>query len=135
MVALTKVKVFFSLIFLVLLRGVNMNIEKGKSNKLVYICAPLRGDIAGNIERAREYCKIALKMGYVPVSTHLMFDGILNDNIPQERQTALAAGRLLAAHCSELWVFTDTISSGMKAEIDLARRLNIPVRFMVQKAI
>lgn len=38
--------------------------------KKVYICAPLGGDIQGNLEKAKRYTKYALKCGTAPVVPH-----------------------------------------------------------------
>ena len=35
--------------------------------KKVYICAPLGGDIQGNLEKAKRYTEYALKCGTAPV--------------------------------------------------------------------
>ena len=45
---------------------------------------------------------------------------VLDDNIPNERETAL----------TELWMFSDTISDGMKGEIERASKHGIPIRFI-----
>jgi hypothetical protein len=96
--------------------------------KLIYICAPLKGDIAVNIANAREYCKAVIKAGMVPIAPHVMLDGILNDDIPEERQAALEMGIELVNCCDELWIFTSCISQGMKNEIDRAKRVGIPTK-------
>lgn len=98
------------------------------SKKLIYICSPLKGDIAANIAKAREYCKTVLSMGYIPIAPHVMLDGILNDENPAERKTALEMGLELVVHCDELWIFSEVVSVGMQAEIDLARERDIPVK-------
>ena len=38
--------------------------------KKVYICAPLGGDIQGNLEKAKRYTEYALKCGTAPVVPH-----------------------------------------------------------------
>jgi hypothetical protein len=105
-----------------------MNGKTGDHKKLVYICAPLKGDIAGNIAKVREHCKTVLSMGCIPIAPHVMFDGVLNDDNPHERQTALDMGLELVTRCNELWIFTKIVSQGMQDEIDLAKRIGIPVK-------
>ena len=39
----------------------------------VYIASPLRGDIEGNIKRAKEYCHFAIKQNAVPMCPHIYF--------------------------------------------------------------
>ena len=36
----------------------------------VYICSPLRGDIAANLEKAKRYAKYAFECGAAPVVPH-----------------------------------------------------------------
>lgn len=105
-----------------------MNGRTADGKKLIYICSPLKGDIAGNIAKAREYCKTVLQMGCIPIAPHVMLDGILNDENPHERQTALEMGLSLVTRCNELWIFSKVVSQGMQAEIDLARERHIPVK-------
>ena len=86
--------------------------------KKVYICSPLRGDIEGNIERAKGYCKQAICEGCFPIAPHIYFTQFMDDTIAEERELAMAMGIELLDMCNELWVFGDTISEGMRAEID-----------------
>lgn len=95
--------------------------------KLVYVCSPLRGNIEKNIARAKDYCRSVIIAGYVPLAPHVALN-VLDDNKPSERQTALALGQELLQRCDELWVFGNVVSMGMAAEIDLAQRINIPVK-------
>lgn len=43
----------------------------------VYICSPYRADtpegIQANERKAKQYCKIACKAGYIPIAPHLYF--------------------------------------------------------------
>ena len=94
--------------------------------KLIYVCSPVKGDIEENITRAKDYCKTVLIMGYIPIAPHVAFDGILNDKVQQERETALAIGLELVKRCDEVWVFGNVISEGMQGEIELAKQIGIP---------
>ena len=98
--------------------------------QVVYICSPFRGDIAGNIEKARTHCKVALERGYIPYASHLAFIDILDDNTPTERETALQAGLEMVRRCNQLWVFGDTVTEGMKREIEEASARRIPIKFL-----
>ena len=75
--------------------------------KKVYICAPLGGDIQGNLEKAKRYTEYALKCGTAPVVPHF-YALCLNDDIPSEREIGLSAG--------------------MRREIDFCKNLNIKTR-------
>ena len=89
--------------------------------KKVYICAPLGGDIQGNLEKAKRYTEYALKCGTAPVVPHF-YALCLNDDIPSEREIGLSAGMSLLWFCDELWIFGDEITEGMRREIDFCER-------------
>ena len=97
--------------------------------KLVYICSPLRGNIERNISRANGYCRFAVTLGVVPLAPHTIFTQFLEDEIWEERAKGLLMGLELLKHCSELYVFGDRMSKGMKAEIAAAERLGIPIHY------
>lgn len=97
--------------------------------KKVYICAPLGGDVYANLQRAKEYAKYALYCGTTPVVPHF-YALCLDDNNPHEHEIGLAAGLSLLWFCDELWVFGDTLTDGMKSEINFGKNLNIQVRYV-----
>lgn len=101
--------------------------------KFIYICSPVKGDAKRNIEKARAYCKRVLDLGLIPIAPHVMFDGMLHDDIPEERAKALDIGLQLVRMCEELWIFGDHISSGMEAEIFLAKGIGIKTKNMIVK--
>ncbi len=94
---------------------------------LVYICSPLRGDIASNQRKAIAYCEFASKQGVIPLAPHTIFTQYLNDEVPEQREQGLKMGLELLRKCDQLWVCGDEISEGMQAEISLATELSIPV--------
>ena len=101
--------------------------------RFIYICSPVKGDVVNNIEKARGYCKRVLDEGYIPIAPHVMFDGLLHDEIPAERVKALEIGLQLVRWCDELWFFGNTISEGMRNEIKHAQDIGIPVRRILIK--
>ena len=94
--------------------------------KKVFICSPLRGDIAGNIARARGYCCEAVAAGHLPIAPHVYFTQFLDDNKPEERALGMTLGHALLEDCDELWIYGEP-TEGMKAEIDIAQQLGIKV--------
>lgn len=96
--------------------------------KLIYVCSPVKGDVEANIAKAKEHCKTILIMGHIPLAPHVAFSGILNDDVPQERETALSIGLELVKRCDEVWVFVERISEGMRGEIELAKEIGVPVK-------
>lgn len=99
-------------------------------SKLVYICSPYStGDVQENVDRARVYCRLALKEGFIPVAPHLLYPQFLNDSYPEEREQGLACGLALLEVCAEVWVFDYTDESdGMLNEIQFAFERDIPIK-------
>ncbi len=106
-----------------------------KDTKVIYICSPLKGNIVANIQRVRQYCKTILEVGYIPYAPHVAFEGVLDDNSPQEREIALLICVEMVKRCDELWVFGNTISDGMKKEIEAASNEKIPILFFNESTI
>jgi len=98
--------------------------------KKIYICSPLAGDVAGNIERARGYCRAAADSGVLPLAPHIYCIQFLDDAIPDERELGMEMGLELLGLCDEVWVHGSTISTGMAWEIALAGELGIPIIYM-----
>ncbi len=95
--------------------------------KVVYICSPYAGNVEANIENARRYCRYAVEAGCMPVAPHLLYPQFMDDGNPCERDAALKFGIVLLSRCAELWWFGNRISSGMRGEIEFAKRKGIPV--------
>ena len=102
--------------------------------KKVYICAPLGGDVEGNLERVKRYTRYALMCGTAPV-VPLFYALCLNDDNQKEREIGLAAGLGMLWFCDELWVFGQTVTEGMKQEIQFCKHLNIKTRYVSEKEI
>ena len=99
---------------------------------VVYICSPYAGDIETNVKAAQRYSRFAVDSGYLPIAPHLLFPQFLNDSNPKERQLGLFFGNALMSKCSEVWVFGDTISDGMEAEIKRAKWKNYLLRYFTE---
>lgn len=92
----------------------------------IYVCSPY-GGLEENSKRAHEYGQAVAKEGYIPIIPHVMWHGIFNDNIKEQRQAALKAGLALLKNCDQLRVFGKDITPGMAQEINFARANGIPV--------
>lgn len=102
--------------------------------KLIYICSPYRATdeaiLQRNIDYAKELTRAVLLRGDIPVTVHLYMTQALTESVEAERNIGLAAGRGILRKCDAVFVGVKYgISSGMKAEIELAKRENIPVVF------
>lgn len=112
-----------------------MNVDREKKAEtksafrpLVYVCAPLNGDIEGNKKKAAEFAEFAYKNGCIPVTPHLLFP-FMNDESPNERALALHMDIVLMGKCQEVWVLSERITAGMSAEIEKATKRRQTVRY------
>lgn len=94
----------------------------------VFICSPYRGDIEHNIEVARYAGHIAAVTGYVPVIPHLIYPQFLDDNIPDERILGIQLGAELLKASDMMWLIGSKITKGMKYELEIAKKMRIPIR-------
>lgn len=101
--------------------------KAARRRPLVYVCSPFSSDVPGNTEKAIRYSRFAVDMGVIPIAPHLLFPLFMNEET--ERGLAMKMDMVLLGRCDELWVFGDTISNGMRAEIDRANKRNMKVRY------
>ena len=99
----------------------------------VYICSPFAGNTERNIEKARRYCRFAVRQGCVPYASHLFFPQFLSDDDPAQRALGLRMGLIYLQGCTECWVFGKVISSGMAAEIKRAKECGIVLRLYTEQ--
>lgn len=98
--------------------------------KRIFVCSPLRGDLVANIERARRLCHKVVEVGNAPYAPHIFFTQFLDDANDLDRTQGIACGQAFLEICDELWAYLPDgrePSTGMKFEIDLAKRLGIHV--------
>ena len=95
---------------------------------LVYVCSPFSGDTGSNIKRATEFAKYAYDNGCIPLTPHLLFP-FMNDDDPKERDLAIFMDIILMGKCQEVWVLGDVVSRGMSIEIEKAKKRRQPVRY------
>lgn len=99
--------------------------------KKVFICSALRGDPENNIAKAEEYCRWAMVThGVLAIAPHIYFTRFLDDDLPAERELGIRAGLELLKECDELWYFGERITTGMVREINMAKNLEITVRYI-----
>ncbi len=100
---------------------------------LIYVCSPFSGDIEGNTERARKYSRYAVDKGFIPIAPHLLLPQFMEEE--SERELAMFMDFAIMSYCKELWVFGNTVSSGMKQEIDRANRKGMKVRYIAEEEL
>lgn len=106
--------------------------KKSAFRPIVYICSPYSGDTETNTKKARKYCRSAVDNGYIPIAPHLLFPQFMTDDDPFERNLAVFMDIVLLSKCAELWVFGENITTGMKIEIEKAKRKGQPIRYFTE---
>jgi hypothetical protein len=100
--------------------------------KLVIIESPYAGDIEKNVAYARACMADCLSRGEAPYASHLIYTqpGILDDDVPGERELGMTAGFAWGEVASLTAVYTDLgITGGMLRGIEAAERAGRPVEF------
>jgi hypothetical protein len=95
----------------------------------VIIESPYQGDVARNVEYARECVRNGLIRGEAPFASHLLYTqaGILDDRIRQERELGIAAGlawRFVAERI--IFCIDNGWSQGMRQAFIIARDEGLP---------
>ena len=96
---------------------------------MIFVCSPYRGNEKKNIEFAKQCCKKVCELNQIPFAPHLYFTQFLDDSIGLERKQGMKYGLEFMKICDEVWVFGNTISSGMKEEIEYANSIGKKVYF------
>ena len=96
---------------------------------LVYICSPYAGDVEANVEVARRFCAHAVARRKIPLAPHLLFPQFMDDNASDARGLAMFFNRVLLSKCEAIWVYTARVSVGMRAEIEWAHHLELPITY------
>lgn len=107
------------------MRGVGRDgIKTGGLRVIVFVSSPYRGDIPGNVERTREYCRREIEAGNAPIAPHIMYPGVIDDD-----DIGIGLGLRLLERCDELHIYGEP-SDGMRIEIHHAHGMGIPIREM-----
>jgi len=97
--------------------------------KVVFVAHPVSGDISGNVKKILDICKQIHTKQVIPCASYLVSLQYLNDEITEDRELGIEANLecFHRGYIDEVWLFGDHISKGMEREIELARKLNIPI--------
>lgn len=98
--------------------------ESKEEKKLVLIESPYAGDVEKNIRYARACMRDSLIRGEYPFVMHLLYtqEGVLDDDIPFERNLGIEAGLAWGKKASKTVVYIDLgITPGMELGIQRAR--------------
>ena len=100
--------------------------------KRVILESPFAGDVARNLRYGRACVRDSLMKGESPIASHLLYtqEGILDDEIPDERQHGIEGGLAWRDVADRTVVYTDFgISNGMRFGIEAARAAGKPVEY------
>ncbi|MBQ9347586.1 MAG: hypothetical protein IJT94_09655 [Oscillibacter sp.] len=94
---------------------------------VVYLCAPLQGDVKANVEFVRTKAREELDAGNIPVCVHFLFPPIAKTNQPKQVKAARDMGLQMLEGCQEVHVYGQVWTHRMWDEIHHAEQLGIPV--------
>jgi len=102
-----------------------------KQRPTAIICSPY-GGLAENVNRARGYMCLAAEKGFVPLASHVMMYGLIDDADPEQRTLGMTAGLRMIAVADVLMVVItkDGITPGMQIEILMAIRQGVPIVYV-----
>lgn len=102
-------------------------------DNIVYICSKYRGKTRieqdFNLVMAKRYGRFAMEKGYVPIITHMNIAELTNDHDQNDRDFGIQASLTLLKVCSQIWIFGQDVSDGMRLEAQEAIREHIPIRW------
>lgn len=105
--------------------------------KIAYIAHPVAGDVKGNIAKILAIVRrINLEEpNVVPFAPYITDIQAMHDVIPFERDRGMTNNfhLLSCGFIDEVRLYGDRISKGMQKEIELAKRLGIPVVAMTEQ--
>ena len=94
--------------------------------------SPFAGDVEANIDYARRCVRDSVLRGESPIASHLLYTqpGILDDELPEERQLGIDAGLAWRDVADATVVYTDRgISRGMEYGIRRATETGVPIEY------
>lgn len=106
-----------------------------RSRPKVYVVSKYAGDVDNNVRSAIRYCRFVISKNKMPVASHLLYPQILNDDAPEEREIGTMFGLALLEICDEVWCFGSEHSSGMKRELQEAKKLKKTIKYFPSEVI
>lgn len=99
------------------------------NKKTVFIGHPIGGNIKSNVEKVLKICEKVHTKDIIPVAPYLISLQYLSDEVIEDRNLGMEVNHecFHRRYVDELWLFGDKISEGMKKEILLAKKMNIPI--------
>ena len=100
--------------------------------RLVIVESPYAGDVETNTRYLRACMRDCLQRGEAPYASHAIYtqDGVLRDDVPEERALGIEAGFAWRAVADATIVYTDLgISEGMQYGIEHALNAGRPIEY------
>lgn len=100
----------------------------------VVIESPYAGDEYASVEEHVEYAKRAvadsLMRGEAPLASHLLYPGILDDDVPEQRKLGIEAGHAWTPSADAVVAYVDYgMTRGMKQGILAAEQAHVDVAY------
>lgn len=97
--------------------------------RVVYLCHPVSGDVAGNLERTRRWVRWVYDNvpGVVVLCMWVVDCEVLDDANPEHRALGFEHDLAVVERCDEIWAVSGRISHGMSLEIAHAREHGVPL--------
>lgn len=98
----------------------------------VLVESPYAGDVERNLRYLRAAMHDCLLRGEAPYASHALYTqpGVLDDDVPAERELGIEAGLLWGACAEKTVVYTDCgMSRGMRYGIERAEKEGRPIEY------
>lgn len=98
--------------------------------KVIFVCAPVAGDVEANLEKIRAYCKKLILNGDFPVAPVLMCVQFLDEDEFRDREKGIRIGEEMMKCCTQVDVLGRVVTEGMARDIKAASRLKLNIEFV-----
>ena len=98
--------------------------------KLVYIAHKIAGNVNENVKDVLRICREVHNRDIVPIAPYLVAVQYLDNHLIEERELGIATNRehFKRKVMDEVWLCGSEISTGMKEEIILSLKYEIPIK-------
>ena len=101
-------------------------------SKTIYVCSPLSAyeghTVDQNIHEAREFCRVIMNDGDIPICPQIYLPQFMDDSDPEQRKKALYLCKIVLSKCDLMFVYygkNKYISDGMREELGYAKYFGI----------
>ena len=97
--------------------------------KLIYLAHPVRGDVLGNLARAKRWWRW-IETSFpdtVVIAPWITVCEIFDDADEAQRMAGLRRGCAVVVRCDEIWLVGGRVSNGMRVELEAAAMTKVKV--------